>query len=255
MCAGSFLVGGAAMKNNMHGVGLVELMISLLLGSILMAAMLELLLTQRQLAQQIEASASLTERIHFAADFISRHVMEAGYAPLQSEAPYPIGTAGFLASTDGRLADTLVILSEGGQGCTDDVLENDAGVEWRKFSVHSEKGRRELRCEDSEGGPYPMLEGVEGFQVQYGVDSNQDRAPDFYTNATQLPENAALVSVRVGLLLRGETVIGADANTPATDRPLLDAMLSNDPRRGIDFKDGYLRRLFVVTVALRNLQS
>lgn len=236
------------MNTKMTGIGLVELMISLLLGSILMAAMLSLFLSQRQLAVQIEASTSLSERMSFASDFFYRHLLEAGYAAPEETAPYPVGRNG----ADQRLADTLVIYSQGGRGCTDDQLENNEGVEWRRFSLVREGDRRELRCEDSEGGPYPVLDGVEAMQVLYGVDSNDDTAPDYYANLASLPVDATVVSLRVGLLLRGESIVGTPEPTQGPSINLLDVTLSQDTARGIDFTDGRLRRSVVVTVALRN---
>lgn len=241
------------MRIRARGVGLVELMVSLLLGSLLMAALLSLFSSQRQLAIQIEASTSLSERMRFASDFFYRHLLEAGYAAPALVAPYPVGGLG--VGRDHRLADTLVIYSEGGHGCTDSELENNEGVEWRRFTLLREGERRELRCEDSEGGPYPVLDGVEALQVLYGVDANQDAVPDFYVNVSGLPANAAVVSLRVALLLRGERAIGAASELPADAASLLDVTLPSDPARGIDFRDGHLRRTVVVTVALRNKAS
>lgn len=241
------------MNASIRGVGLVELMISLLLGSLLMAALLSLFMSQRQLAMQIEASTTLSERARFAGDFFYRHLLEAGYAAPEAVAPYPVGGAGI--GRDHRLADSLVIYSEGGRGCTDDELENNEGVEWRRFTLLREGERRELRCEDSEGGPYPVLDGVEALQVLYGVDSNQDGVPDFYANVTSLSANATIVSLRAALLLRGEKAIGTASAPSADAASLLDVTLPGDPARGIDFRDGHLRRRVVVTVALRNKVS
>lgn len=236
------------------GVTLVELMISLLLGSLLMAALLSLFLTERQIASQIESTASLSERAGFIAGFLSRHLREAGYAPAEMTAPDPVRFTGALASSDHPLADTLVIFSEGGHGCTDEVLENNEGVEWRRFSLYSDGDRRELRCEDSQGGPYPMLDGVEALQVQYGVDGNLDRVPDFYVRATDVPAGARLVSLRVGVLLRCDAVLGRDNAVGQEPLPLLDVQLPADPVHGVDFADGRLRRRVVLTIALRNVQ-
>jgi type IV pilus assembly protein PilW len=240
-------------KLRMKGIGLVELIISMLLASLLMAALLSLFLSQRQLGYQIEASTSLSERMSFAGDFFYRHLLEAGFAEPGLSAPYPVGVNGI--GTDGQLADTLVIYSEGGHGCTDDELENNAGVEWRRFTLLRDGDRRELRCEDSEGGPYPVLDGVEALQVLYGVDSNHDGAPDFYVNVTQISANTPVVSLRVGLLLRGERSLGGSADMATGPQTLLDASLPADPARGIDVGDGRLRRTVVVTVAMRNRAS
>lgn len=241
------------LKLGIKGIGLVELMISMLLASLLMAALLSLFLSQRQLGIQIEASTSLSERMSFAGDFFYRHLLEAGFAEPGLPAPYPVGGNG--VGADGRLADTLVIYSEGGHGCTDDVLENNAGVEWRRFTLLRDGERRELRCEDSEGGPYPVLDGVEALQVLYGVDNNRDGIPDYYASVAQISANTPVVSLRVGLLLRGERSLGGATDLATVPQTLLDASLPADPARGIDVGDGRLRRTVVVTVAMRNRAS
>lgn len=238
-----------------RGVTLIELMIGMLVGSLLIAAMLILLTTQRQLALQINATAQLSERMSFAASFLSRHLMEAGYAPQNTRSPDPVSFSGKLASNDDAWADTLVILSEGGRGCTDQILPDNAGTEWRKFSVNREADKLELRCEDSEGGPYPMLDGVEAMQVQYGVDSNSDQVPDYYAAASKIKPDSALVAIRVGLLLRAEPPLNVALSASKHFQQLLDATLPGNSSKKNAFSDGRMRRSMVVTVALRNIDA
>lgn len=243
------------MLRHLRGITLVELMISMLVGSLLITAMLVLLTTQRQLAHQVNATAQLSERMSFAASFLSRHLMEAGYAPQNAHSPDPVSFSGKLASNDDAWADTLVILSEGGRGCTDQLLPNNAGTEWRRFSVNREADKLELRCEDSEGGPYPMLDGVEAMQVQYGVDSNSDQVPDYYAAASKIKANSALVAIRVGLLLRSELLLDAALPAPKKIQQLLDVNLSGNSPKNSSLSDGRMRRSMIVTVALRNVDA
>lgn len=243
------------MLRYIRGITLVELMIGMLIGSLLITAMLSLLTTQRQFAQQIIATAQLSERMSFAASFLSRHLMEAGYAPQNSRSPYPVSFSGKLASRDDPWADTLVILSEGGRGCADQLLPDNAGTEWRKFSVNRDADKLELRCEDSEGGPYPMLDGVEAMQVQYGVDSNSDQVPDYYAAANKIKTNSVLVAIRVGLLLRAEPQLDVALSASNKFQHLLDATLPGTPQKQSSFSGGRMRRSMVVTVSLRNIEA
>lgn len=48
----------------------------------------------------------------------------------------------------------------------------------------------------------PLVEGVENLQVEYGLDGNEDGAPDRYETAPDLAEWPDVVAVRVGLLSR-----------------------------------------------------
>lgn len=241
------------------GLTLVELMISMLLASLLMAALLKVMMSQRQLVGQVFAMTSLAERIGFVSNYLNMNLQEAGYAPINQVAPFPVGLSGKLSGklngVDQAVSDELVIFSQGGRGCADASLSNGNAVSWRRFSVNRSDDRWELRCEDSEGGPYPIMDNVEAMQVQYGVDTNRDRVPDFYTNLTQLPANPSLVSLRLGLLLRSESPLSATQSATLKDHRLLDVELPDAANKGIDFNDGRIRQRVLITVTLRNIAA
>ncbi|CBL43913.1 probable Tfp pilus assembly protein PilW [gamma proteobacterium HdN1] len=247
---------GGKTFNWMRGLTLVELMIGLLLSSMLVVAIFQLLLSVRGLSAQAQASASLVARASYVSTYLMSHLVEAGYAPVSEPRPYPVGVEGAFAGMDHPLYDQIVLLSHGGRGCTDLALNSGEALSWRRFSVGQSNGRSELRCTDSEGGPYPVLEGVDALQVQYGVDANRDGSPDYYTNFLNLPKGAPIVALRVGLLLRSDVparygLLNPQVGVGALD--LLDQQLPTVGASRIDQADGYLRKAQVITVALRNL--
>ncbi len=126
----------------------------------------------------------------------------------------------------------------------------------------------------------PLIQGVEGFQVLYGVDNvtpnvapplgetGTDSVPDRYLRASQLTvagdENATMDnwrrvrSVHVGLLLRGEPNSAIDRASTARTYAVLGDGFSNADDVGSDLgvpADGRLRQSVVFTVHLRNPQS
>lgn len=141
----------------------------------------------------------------------------------------------------------------------------------------------------------PIVEGVEGFQVLYGVDGftaantqfsgPEDSVPDKYIRASQMVVGTAtsagtysnwrrVRSLRIGLILRGPTnsAISRTANieklcalgvNPDVPADCVDKSGSETPRMGSEFpragstiaNDGRLRQTVTFTVFLRNVQS
>lgn len=120
----------------------------------------------------------------------------------------------------------------------------------------------------------PLVTGVEGFQVLYGVDTRDDTGAtgtdsvaDEYLRASQLAtaptaspiENWRRVrTLRIGLVVRGATPDAVDrAATAAASMPVLGAGFSNPADVGSALTiaaDGRLRQNLVFTVHLRNAQ-
>ena len=145
-------------------------------------------------------------------------------------------------------------------------------------------GEPTLACSyrDSTGawrGPVPLMQGVEGFQVLYGVDNvapgvvppvgdtDTDQVPDRYLRASQLTvtgdPNATMDNwrrvrtVRIGLLLRGEPNSAIDRAATAQTYDVLGAGFTagSDVGAGLNVPaDGRLRQTMVFTVYLHNPQ-
>ncbi len=149
----------------------------------------------------------------------------------------------------------------------------------------SASGEPTLACtyRDSTGawqGPVPLMQGVEGFQVLYGVDNvtptaappagetGLDGVPDRYLRASQLTvsgnANATMDnwrrvrSVHIGLLLRGDPGSAIDRAGTAQAYDVLGPGLTdvtNDTLSRLTVPaDGRLRQSMVFTVHLRNRQ-
>lgn len=85
-------------------------------------------------------------------------------------------------------------------------------------------------------------------QILYGVDTDGDRAPDTYRNATAVTAGADwpnVVTVRIGMLMRTVDEYGADVDNAVRAVNGTNIGPMNDRR---------LRRVFTTTLALRNLQ-
>ena len=108
-----------------------------------------------------------------------------------------------------------------------------------------------------------LVDGVEHMQLLYGVDSDDDGAPDSYLRAgdgglDQPAEWRNVVAVRIGLLMRTVDEYGNVVD------PTRYALLDNDDPTllvnatadgtGYRFNDRRQRRQFTITAVVRNLQ-
>jgi type IV pilus assembly protein PilW len=279
-----------------HGMTLAELMVALTvgLGIVLMAGRL-LVLANGAYAAQVE-SAGMEDGGRFAVDVIGRAVRQAALdgAPARLAGLDARSLSRATAGIDDPLpaavngSDVLAIRFPGadGDGSVVDCagFPVGAGEEgWSIFYVaRNGDGEAELRCKYRGAAHWSadaVVSGVDGFQVLYGVDTDDppDGVPNRYLNVTAIDALDAgfaglgpaefnrrthwkrVVGVRVGLLLHGSrptrTVPGAArydllgagyaAAVGAVDpgSSLDEARMPPDMRRRE-------RRLFTFTVAL-----
>lgn len=92
-----------------------------------------------------------------------------------------------------------------------------------------------------------LIDGVENLQIRYGIDTNSDFSPDFYSD--EVPNGAEVVTTRIALLLRSDQLI---ATQPQTYRFDLDG---SGVRKARTPDDRRLRKVFTSTIAVRNLMN
>jgi type IV pilus assembly protein PilW len=98
------------------------------------------------------------------------------------------------------------------------------------------------RRADLQANSEQIAEGVEDFQVQYGVDTNSDNFADLFVPANAVADWQRVVSVRASLLMRSK-LENAAQNTQSYDFNGSTAVAAADNR---------LRRPFNVSIQLRN---
>jgi type IV pilus assembly protein PilW len=290
-----------------RGMTLAELMVALTigLGIVLMAGRL-LVLANGAYAAQVE-SAGVEDGGRFAIDLIGRAVRQAGAVDADSLAdPAADGAPARLAGLDARSlsrmaagiddplpaavnhSDVLAVRFPGGDGDGSVVdcagFPVSAGEEgWSIFYVaRNGEGDAELRCKYRGAAHWSadaVVSGVDGFQVLYGVDTDDppDGVANRYVNATAIDALDAglaglpaaefnrrthwkrIVGVRVGLLLHGSRPTRAEPGVARYD--LLGAGYAaaagaDDPGSSLD-EAGMPqdlrrreRRLFTFTVAV-----
>ncbi len=92
---------------------------------------------------------------------------------------------------------------------------------------------------------YELVEGVENMQLSYGEDSDGDRSIDVYRSAADVSDWAAVLSVRIELLLHSleDNVVGASGEFVQSNLSFNGAAVASD---------GRLRQVYSSAVAVRN---
>ena len=112
------------------------------------------------------------------------------------------------------------------------------------YYVDSDKNFKRRRLVNGEIEDEPLIEGVDDFQVQYGIDTDADNIADTFTTTPLSNDYSGWQNVKtvtVSLLISGETVSQPDAKTYQY------AAKTNGP-----FNDKRKRRLFSFVVAVGN---
>lgn len=262
------------MMNKARGLSLVELMISLLLGSLVTLAAVQMFLVNRQTENLQLGITSVQDGGRFAFDYLSRDLMQSGFTSAgEPSVPFAITGFGGIVAADGVPYDQMVAVVDGGKDCVGSG--NFSGI--KKWYVKKDSDGKRIVCTvyefdavandwvaDDRG---PLVDNVEAFQVLYGLDfdsSNDDDYlyPDLYANAGQLQAldtnnvDFRIVSVRFSILISSEGVVSIDGAFAPSTIQVLDQTFTQgtDLSAGeINFQDGRLYRVFTSTVALRNV--
>ena len=252
------------------GFSLVELMVAMLLGSIVVLAVTQLFITNQRTFQLQRGLTDVQEQGRFAIDYISRDVRRVGlrqFGAIPGPAPgvvrdaaitvngvnFPPSTEGGNGLTDNdRLTFTFQGLA-GMEDCEGDALSN-AAAPALVANTYWVNNAGQLMCRGSVNagsGGIVIVDGVDSFQVLYGVDTELDGVPfaSRYVRADELGANE-VVTIRVGMLLRA-----TQEQLPELADPINYIVLDKELESGqAPLDTRAVRRLFVTTVRARNFR-
>lgn len=218
-----------------QGFSLVELMVAMVVALVLLAGILQILLSNRESFQAQQTTAQLDENARLVTFVIENSVAHAGYytnfEAVQATI-FPAASAGNLSAALG--AGAVVGSSYGGQNKNDAVrlrfqgsggVHDCAGTEiggpsitdraLGDFSLSVDAADSELECTAAGSASAPLVDNVELFKIQYGVDSDNDGSADQYTNTVSSANAQRVRSLRIQLLLASEDNV-LPSNIPKT---------------------------------------
>lgn len=202
------------LASGQRGVGLVELMVTMLVGAIIVGGVIALFNANRQTFRLQDNLSVAQESGSFAIDFIARDIRLAGYpggefmqlavdearsandvAVVRAEVIPPAAAPQNVTYFDDRLAIVHQVDARvgGAVTCTGDAVPSGATVSneyWVRSSADGTEG--ELMCQGFRlttngqvvtarvpvGNPQALISGVDSFQVLYGVDTTHDSNPN-----------------------------------------------------------------------------
>lgn len=222
------------------GLSLVELMISMALASIIAAAAITMLVSDAQSSRfQLNKVASHTSG-RFAFDFVLADLRRAGY----SDKTKITGAVNGTNSVTFAESDVLVIKYDAALVQNQDCVGNpiDATILPNQvvntYSVKKINSVNVLLCNDN-----PLMAGVDGFQVLFGVDTNKDGTPETYVGPGAQPVGADVVTVQLAMLVAAQERAGENLDQ---QYQLLDVSSGT-------INDGRARTLFTATERVRNI--
>lgn len=236
-----------------RGLTLVELMVALVLGVLLTLAALQLFSTNQRSFQLQQTSSGLEEDGQMVLRYIAADIRNAGLdsADLGTRHPVTRSDEAPLSTDGGDDGNDQLVLAAWGSadlGSTDCAGTGfGAGGEGVIFNRYFVNASGVLSCEGSltAGDPVELLPNVESFQVQYGVDLNENDTLEVnrYLDADQISDDSVITAIRFSLLLRSAENLPTAAK--AQDFYVLGTKITSA-------SDTRMRRVFTTTVQIRN---
>jgi type IV pilus assembly protein PilW len=298
----------AHVPRNAQGLSMVELLVAMAISLVITLAAIAALTAARRGFDAVDEASQLRDNLRFSSDLIYRLASQTGYKDIQF-LPYstivtPLSSAsveGFnnaryqtivdvntISQASGGLngSDILVLRTQGNADeslidCMGRAVAMPLAPEERSVSVlHVQEslGQPTLMCASRTRIPanstfelinQPLIQGVENFQVLYGVDANDDSVADRFLRANQITTQQdwrRVRSLRIGLVVRGAAISQskevqvlypfgkAGVSVGSADGSALSS--ANDPgSRYTAPADGRLRQALTFTVHLRNDQT
>jgi len=148
------------------GLSLIELMIGMVLGLIVIAAVLNMYTGSTRSARFSEGLQSMQENGRYGVSVLQRGLRLAGYSPGGRLSPFDIGRSSRTQITVRQMQPF---------DCNGASTEPTKGLAVNTYRF-DDPGNR-ITCTGNQAGAtaMPIVEGVDGFRILYGIDDNDDR--------------------------------------------------------------------------------
>lgn len=231
-----------------RGLTLVELMVALVLSMLLTLAALQLFSTNQRSFLLQQTSSALEEDGQMVLRYIAADIRNAGLDSADNGTRRPVTLGGETplsldGGDDGN--DELVLASWGNTDCQGaSTASGNPEIIRNRYFVNADGV---LSCEGSlsAGDPVELLPGVESFQVQFGIDGNENGTLEVnrYLNADQINDDSVITVIRFSVLLRSADNLPVAPK--AQDFYVLGTKVTSP-------SDARIRRVFTSTVQIRN---
>jgi len=222
-------------KSRQTGLTLIELMISLVLGLIVISAVINVYVGSTRSATFSDGLRAMQENGRHGISALQRGIRLAGYTPFPNEQ----FDAFDIPATD---QESLVIRSRETYDCNGQPTAANDGMAVNTYRwVPAE---RQIICRGSSAAAtdMPLVDGVDGFRVLYGIDADGDNFSEIYIPYSNAIDSREINTIRFALLVSSDGPIRS-RNVEETHTLFDEEYESNDR---------VSRRVFTTTVMLRN---
>lgn len=217
------------------GFTLVELMIALVLGLIVIAAVVNMYIGSSRSSTFTRGLQTMQENGRYGVSALQRGFRLAGFSPDEIIDPVDVASSS---------SDSVTVVMQRSYDCNGISTATSSQPGYAINTYALDTATNTITCQGSGAGsvPMPLVEGVDAFRVLYGLDSDDDRVPESYV--THSPGMAAnqIVGIRFALLVNSGIPIRSRAS--AEEHVVLDEVVPKNDR--------FTRHVFSSTVMLRN---
>lgn len=231
------VAGALRLRHQQQGLSLIELMITMVLGLIIIAAVFNMYAGSSRSARYTEGLQSMQENGRYGVSVLQRGLRLAGFSTVDDIEAFDIAASG---------VSSIAIRSEQAFDCNglETTATDGLAVNVYRLDVDS----RELTCQGNQGGaPMAVVEGVDQFRVLYGIDTDGDSdtgEPQSYVPYDAGLDSADIVAMRFALLVNSGQAIRS--RSVSQRFVLLDEQY--------DYDDRVAREVFTSTIKVRNRQ-
>ncbi len=220
-----------------RGVGLVELMITMVIGLIILIALGYFFLGSRQINRVTDDVSRMQESGRNALELIGRAVRQAGYRNNPDVAF--TGTALTGTNAGAGESDEITIQYDAQEGGEDDCEGTNVptGLVTYAFAVDNTVNPPVLTCNGT-----VVVDNIEELQIDYGIDTEKDGIIDTYKTDPTATEFGHVAAVRVTLLVRG----------PSPNITTNQSQTYTYNGNTLTETDGHLRQVYSATFTVRN---
>ena len=233
------MVPGQSIRRSQAGLSLIELMIGMVLGLIVVAAVFNMYAGSSRSARFSEGLQSMQENGRYGVSVLQRGIRLAGYSPNGRLSPLHMG----------RSSRTQITVRQiQAFDCNGTATTSTAGLAVNTYRYDA-PGKR-ITCTGNQAGALamPIVEGVDGFSILYGIDDDFDdgfNVPQQYVSYDASIDPDTVSAVRFAMLVTSSAPIRS--RSVEETHVLLDTSVKRSDRLA--------RNVYSSTVKLRNRPS
>ncbi|MFK7892060.1 MAG: PilW family protein [Granulosicoccus sp.] len=220
------------------GLSLVELMIGMVLGLIIIAAVFNIYSGTNRSRLFTEGLLAMQENGRYGLSVLQKSFRLAGYSPLRAPDQEPLSAFDLENSSD----SSIVVQSRQPYDCNGVLTAPVGGIAINTYALNSDT--QQLTCQGNAGNTVmPVVDGVEEFRVLYGIAGDAGaRVPQRFVTYDATLQTENVVALRFAMLV--------NSGEPIRSRDISETFVVLD--REVARSDRLAREVFSSTVLLRN---